>query len=206
MNRIYFYKLIVDCGAAPHVQDGILSLAICKPMIRVTAEVGDLIFGFAANSLHEDNRLIYVACVTKKVSKGAYYRAHEYANRNDCVYRWRNGHFEWYKGYHSQSDLEHDLGSPPDYKRAEVLLSNDFRYFGRDGTDEYKSRFRRIRDAVASLGRGHRDHLTEQLRDDFLTLKHQIWGKTRQRSVGKPSSDPQRDVCFRTKSCGVLGA
>lgn len=37
-------------------------------MIRKTAEEGDLIFGFAANSLHRDNRLLYVARVTKKLA------------------------------------------------------------------------------------------------------------------------------------------
>jgi len=40
MARIYFYKLTTDDGGAPCVQDGLLSLAICKPMIRGTAEVG----------------------------------------------------------------------------------------------------------------------------------------------------------------------
>jgi len=39
MPKIYFYKLTCDDGGAPCVQDGLLSLAICKPMIRSTAEV-----------------------------------------------------------------------------------------------------------------------------------------------------------------------
>lgn len=34
MPKIYFYKLTADNGGAPCVQDGLLSLAICKPMIR----------------------------------------------------------------------------------------------------------------------------------------------------------------------------
>jgi hypothetical protein len=73
--RIYFYKLTVDDGGAPCVEDGLLSLAICKPFIRVKAKVGDVVFGFAANSLYSDNRLIYAARVTDKESGGAYYRA-----------------------------------------------------------------------------------------------------------------------------------
>lgn len=32
-----------------------------------TAEVGDLVFGFAANSLHRDNSLLYIARITDKV-------------------------------------------------------------------------------------------------------------------------------------------
>lgn len=49
--RIYFYKLVADNGGAPCVENGLLSLAICKPMIRKTAKEGDLILGFAGNSL-----------------------------------------------------------------------------------------------------------------------------------------------------------
>lgn len=67
MPRFFFYKLTVDNDGAPCVVDGLLSLAICKPMIRRTAFPGDLIFGFAANSLHADNRLIYIARVTEKI-------------------------------------------------------------------------------------------------------------------------------------------
>jgi hypothetical protein len=66
MRRIYFYKLIVDNGGAPCIRGGLLSLAICKPMIRSTAEPGDLIFGFAAGSLDRNNRLIYIARITSK--------------------------------------------------------------------------------------------------------------------------------------------
>ena len=74
MANIYFYKLTSDDGGAPCVTGDLLSLAICKPMIRSTAEMGDLIFGFVADSLHKDNRLIYVACVTRKLCEGKYYK------------------------------------------------------------------------------------------------------------------------------------
>jgi hypothetical protein len=37
MEQMYFDKLTVGEGAAPCVQDGLLSLAICKPMIRIEA-------------------------------------------------------------------------------------------------------------------------------------------------------------------------
>ena len=93
-NRIYFYKLTT--GGAPCVQNGLLSLAICKPIIRSTAEKNDIIFGFAANSLHADNRLIYLARVTEKLCHGCYYNDTRYAQRRDCVYRYNKaGRFEW---------------------------------------------------------------------------------------------------------------
>src|SRR3989449_5973689 len=87
MSKCYFYKLTCDDGGAPCVQDGLLSLAICKPMIRSTAEVGDLIFGFAAKSLFGDNRLIYIAWVTDKKSEGEYYLNKRFSGRGDRIYR-----------------------------------------------------------------------------------------------------------------------
>lgn len=73
-RRIYAYKLTTDNGGAPCVDGGhLLSLAICKPFIRTTAAVGDLIFGFASNRLSADNRLIYIARVTTVEADGDYY-------------------------------------------------------------------------------------------------------------------------------------
>ena len=89
--RIYVYKLTVDNGGAPCVQDGLLTLAICKPMIRRMAVTGDLIFGFAANSLHPDNPLLYIACVDEKLSGDAYYCQERFADRGDCIYELQRG-------------------------------------------------------------------------------------------------------------------
>jgi hypothetical protein len=175
MCRIYFYKLTEDNGGAPCVTSDLLSLAICKPMIRKTAKEGDLIFGFGANSLDPDNRLdphnrlIYVARVTEKLPDGKYYKDPQFAQRADCIYRCiyrvEGDSYEWKPGslHHSREDLGHDLGKCPNYLRANVLLSEDFRYFGKAGTDEYKSRFPDVCHAVERLGQGHRVHHVPEL-------------------------------------------
>jgi len=49
MGAFYLYKMIVNDGGAPCVQDSLLSLAICKPMIRSAAREGSTLLGFAAN-------------------------------------------------------------------------------------------------------------------------------------------------------------
>jgi hypothetical protein len=204
--RIYFYKLTADNGGAPCVQDGLLSLAICKPMIRSTGKRGDLIFGFAANSLHRDNRLIYIARIGKKVHNGDYYRERRFASRSDRVYKWHRGGFAWRHGalHHGPKDFVHDLGQPPNYKRANVLLSTDFRYFGASGTAEYKSRFRLVKNAVEQLGRGSRVRHADRLRAKLLSLKQQIWKSTPKRVAGKPTSAPRRSVCHRNRLYGVV--
>jgi hypothetical protein len=53
-------------------RQGILSLAICKPAIRSTARRGNIILGFAANSLYRKNCLVYVARVTRKLEGRKY--------------------------------------------------------------------------------------------------------------------------------------
>jgi hypothetical protein len=178
--RIYFYKLSVDNGGAPHIMKGLLSLAICKPMIRCSAQVGDLIFDFAADTLHTDNRLIYAAQITGKVLNGDYYRSRTYRSRGDCVYNWDGTAFAWRDGslYHGPKNMTRDLGRHPDYQRAHVLLSSDFRYFGKNGTDSYKTSFSTIKEAVEALKQGHRVKHTNELKGELLDLKDELWKTT----------------------------
>jgi hypothetical protein len=207
MNNIYFYKLTADNGGAPCVRYGLLSLAICKPMIRKTAKEGDLIFGFAANSLHRDNRLLYVARVTKKLCDGDYYKDSRYVRRRDCVYRPSGTRYVWKKNsaYHGPESLSHDLGQHPDYPRANVLLSGDFRYFGIAGTDEYKSRFPRVGRAVERLGRGARVQHNEELRRELMEMAEWLWRTTKRKVMGQPTSAPTRQICLRGgSSCAVV--
>jgi hypothetical protein len=209
MAKIYFYKLTNDGGGAPCVERGLLSLAICKPKIRVSAEPDDVVFGFTANSLDKKNRLLYIAKVTGKEADGDYFRLRKYSARRDCIYKMREKKFAWKKGalYHNKpDDLVHDLGSPPHYSKAVVLLSNDFRYFGANGTDDYKSHYPNIKKAIETLGRGHRVHLDERLRIELDTLMNSEWRKTSRKVLGKPTSQPRPDACYRDVSCGQVVA
>jgi Nucleotide modification associated domain 2 len=204
--RTYFYKLTCDDGGAPCVKDGLLSLAICKPKIRSRADKGDLIFGFAAKSLHFDNRLLYIARVTDKLFNGDYYTTGKFAQREDCVYQKSDGRFEWRPGslHHGKGDLVHDLGRHPYYERANVLLCDDFRYFGKNGTADYKSNYPLIKTAVETLGQGHRVHHGEPLRQQLQAFMLQIWNEIREKEAGKRTSEPQRGACHRSRSCGIL--
>lgn len=204
--NIYFYKLTSDDGGAPCVRDGLLSLAICKPMIRSSARPGDLIFGFAADSLHRDNRLIYIASVTDKANGADYYDGDRFEGRGDRIYRRSAGRFHWRRTalYHGPEDLAHDLGEHPNYARAKVLLSTDYRYFGADGSDSYKDDYAQIKEAIEHLGRGHRVDLGAELSAQLLALKERLWRKTGKEDVGKPASAPRRGISHRSRSCGVL--
>ena len=143
-------------------------------MIRKSAKPGDGIFGFAANSLHRDNRLIYVAVLSANVDGSYYYNSDRYRYRGDCIYELRGDHFirrRRARFHGNPRDLVHDLGQYPIYDRANTLLSTDFRYFGKDGTDRYKSLYPLIKEVVETLGQGHRVHHGAQLREELFALK-----------------------------------
>ena len=211
MCRIYFYKLTEDNGGAPCVTSDLLSLAICKPLIRKTAKEGDLIFGFGANSLEPDsrlaphNRLIYVARVTKKLPDGKYYKDPQFAQREDCIYSPEGDGYVWKAGslHHGPEHLDRDLGKPCGYSRANVLLSNDFRYFGKAGTDQFKRKFRDVCQAVEQLGRGHRVHHVPDLRGQLEEMWDWVRQTHQKMKSGGPTNKPSRSVCHRSKSCGV---
>jgi hypothetical protein len=82
--KIYVYKMVADNGGAPCVWRGLLSLAICKPMIRKSAQEGDLIFGFGGKSRYKET-LIYIAKVTTKPKLGEYYQEPKHSKRPDCI-------------------------------------------------------------------------------------------------------------------------
>jgi len=206
MSKSFFYKLSADTNGAPCVDDALLTLAICKPMIRSVAKPGDLIFGFAANSLHPDNRLIYIARVTAKLCNGEYYKSKRFRKRGDCIYRRRGKRFFWSPGslHHGPHHVIHDLGKPLKYLRANVLLSNDFRYFGGNGSAAYKSRYPRIKRAIKKLGRGHRVNLGQELLRQLHALQERTWKETKRMVAGKPTSAPNPRLCYRSRSCGIV--
>jgi hypothetical protein len=160
---MYFvYKLTYDTGAAPHASEGLLSLAICKPRIRASAHVGDVIFGFAGRSraVNRGERLIYIAEVTEKLdAPGEYYERPDFRRRLDCIYDRVGSKLHWRYGslfHQNNSCVVTDLGPAPVYPRAIVLLSEDFRYFGEEGTLDYAGRWPNLFSFVHECGRGHR--------------------------------------------------
>ena len=207
MRRIFFYKLTTDNGGAPCIKNGLLSLSICKPIIRTSAEVEDLVLGFAANSLYADNRIIYVARITHKELQGQYYVSAKYVSRGDRIYKKTPNGYARRKGaqYHDKpQDLTRDLGSPSEFSRATVLLGKDFRYFGANGNSEYKKAYPEISKAIGKLGQGHRVRHDEPLLIQLQQFKQEIWRQFNKKVLGESTSAPSASSCHRGKSWGVV--
>lgn len=112
MSRIYRYILADDHGIAPCPDDGLISLATCKPTIRRMAEAGDWVLGFRPGSL-ERGLLLWGGRVGEVISHGEYERRHR--GRPDAVYRERldGGYDRLNPTYHpTGAEMTRDLSGP----------------------------------------------------------------------------------------------
>lgn len=197
--------MTVDNGGAPCIKKRLLSLAICKPAIRRTAEKGDIIIGVAAKSLYPDNRLIYIARVNKTISGKKYYSQQEYGRRPDCIYLWDGCNFKYRRDakFHSKEDLAHDLGKPPQYDCAHVLLSRTFRYFGGKGPRNFGEKYPQLAAKIKSLSQGHRvNKLPDDLRRELRRFAAELW-KHRSAFSRTGTPDVRLTTCLRNDGGSV---
>ncbi len=190
MSRLYVYKVRYDDGTAPCVEDGILSLALCKPAIRATARVGDTLIGFAAKSMCADQRLVYAAVVTERLADGAYYREARWRNRLDCMYAWRAGAFRRKRDaavHDAAADLVHDLGEAPRYSRANVLVSDNFRYYAESRPADH-ARYPALARMIDRLGQGHRLNHGDRVHDEIERYLAELWSERPPRTAAVPAA------------------
>ena len=195
-NRIYVYKCVYDEGGAPCVDGGRLSLTICKPQIRLRAQISDLIFAFGSNYETPANRLVYIARVTHRVADGAYYRDSEFRKRGDCIYRrQQDGIFIRRRDaiFHTTADHRaRDLGPAPIYPRAVALVSDDFRYFGGEGTGDWKAMAPHLRKVVEKLGQGHSVNHSVDVAGELLAMADYVRRAYRRKINGRPLHGEQK--------------
>ena len=193
-TNIYVYKMIADNGGAPCVHLNLLSLSLCKPKVRRTAERGALVFGFGGHRL--GGRLIFAARVTDKPAVGDYYRKPDYRGRPDCIYRDVGGRPKRIKGaqFHALTDQSvTDVGVH--FEKAYVLLSDDFRYFGAAGTTDYQERFTALSTMLRSLRRGHRLNHDWNLQEELCLLAFKLWRDFPKGKNGEPSDADHSRRC-----------
>jgi hypothetical protein len=142
-RRLFSYCLRWDDGAAPNPYWGICTLAICKPAIRRTANIGDWVLGFgSANSPigNISGCLVYamritdirglwgydILCRAKYPGKIPDWHSRDIRRRvGDCIYDYDHGSPPKMRiGVHDERNRKRDLGG------ENVLISNHFYYFG----------------------------------------------------------------------------
>ncbi len=170
--RTYLYKLTSDRGGAPcappprGTDPKLLTLSICKPAIRRTAQIGDRLLGITSHSLaatdgYPLDAVIYAAVVTGAVEARDYYAPRSrFRFRPDCIYTFHrlNGTLAHTgkTALHADPAYEaRDIGTYPLYRNGRTLLSEDFRYFGAEAVP-LMSRTPLLRRVSETLGQGHR--------------------------------------------------
>ena len=151
MTRLFTYIMPVDDGAAPNPFHGICTLAICKPVIRRTAEVGDWVVGLGSRRAPSGNlekHVVYAMKVSMKMSLSAY---DSFATRKlkgkiprfnsanptdwlgDCIYDFSRSpsNPRLRQGVHSNKNKRTDLSG------KNALLSDCFYYFGSSAKNDF---------------------------------------------------------------------
>lgn len=166
--RLYSYVVARDYGFAPNPFHGVCTLATCKPMIRATAGVDDLVVGVGPKTKGRNHLFTYAMRVTETLSFDEYWQDPRFRVKRpnlsgsrkqaygDNIYH-RNQESAWI-----QEDSHHSLrdGSPNienlviDTGADRVLISDDFSYWGAKGL-AIPTRFRRA--GIGSV-RGHRSN------------------------------------------------
>ena len=203
--RHYIYKMTTDNGGAPCVTNDLLTLAICKPQIRSTARKGDWIYGFGGKDL--GGRFLYVAKVADRFAKGAYYRLPEYARRGDCIYHYKGDTLELRPTakYHKKPEnKDRDIGLYSDYVEANVLISEDFRYFGDKGEALDSSEYPLLAALLAKLTQGHRVNHDPELIKELGKLHDKWWDAYPNiKKIGSPTHKDLGKCCSGDGGCVV---
>ena len=162
-SKLYSYILVGDNGGAPCVENDCLTIAICKPVIRKNANVGDMVVGISSYKLGKKKKIIFIAVITKMIPM------QEYASfrRPDSIYtsdlKMRPNAF--HTNCHSNTDL----------KGKNVIMSTDFIYFGKNNID--------VQSHLSGIipGRGHQSNKNRPFKQKLLNL----FTKEKRNGVGK---------------------
>lgn len=98
---VYSYIVTHDSGFAPNPFHGVLTLACCKPAIRTSAGVGDIIVGLSRRS----ERVVYAMGVAKAMTFAEYWAAPRFAAKKPAmtsastVVRRGDGEESWRAGW-----------------------------------------------------------------------------------------------------------
>lgn len=174
MTRLHTYVVVTDLGIAPNPFHGVCTLAVCKPVIRRTARVGDWILGTGSKARGLQGCAVYAMQVAEILDFEAYWHDPRFhAKRPDPAgspSRQAGDNLHWFDpatgdwntvpgAYHNAWHRERDL------QGRQVLIGWDFVYWGSEGPPVPP-----CADVdVVCRGRGHRNHFPTEAVDAFAT-------------------------------------
>lgn len=181
--RIFRYVVRVDRGGSPNPSHGWCSLAVCKPMIRRTARVGDWIIGLRSRA---NDQVVFAMAVDEVLPLADYWRDARFRAKRpggggvpDNFYRRaRDGTLE-----QVANDLHGPRLAAGDASGLNALVSWNFRYFGRNSPELPTDLIH-----LVHSGQGHALHVNRRP-DDVELLRR--WLSAWQPGIhGSPTDSP----------------
>lgn len=179
------YVITHDYGFAPNPYGGFLTLATCKPKIRNSANIGDILFATGSTNSPYKDKIIYVGIIDKIIDMNEYFYGAEYeckkpknntpmTRRGDNLYYQENDKWKQLSSdYHDIDAMEHDL------KSKNVLICQDFWYFGNKAIAVPDNLI-----DVIHYGRGHKN-----IDDPIFISEFLEWINAFEKGlIGRPSS------------------
>lgn len=132
----------MDFGFAPNPFDGYCTLATCKAKIRNKAEVGDWVLGTGSKENVGHCKLIYIMEVTEILTFDEYWNDERFiikrpnmdgsikARSGDNIYYSDNDGWHQIDSRHSNIEGENTKNKDGDLKSKNVLISENFYYYG----------------------------------------------------------------------------
>jgi len=169
---LYSYCIPIDDGAAPNPYWKVCTLAICKPVIRRNAKIGDWVVGTGSKKYSMQNKVVYAMkitdvktlrqyntyCKTELPDKIPDVKSSELRRRaGDCIYYQSEGKLKQRKGIHNNQNYKTDVNG------QNVLLSTEYYYFG--------SKPLKLPDHLIGLvkkGQGHKSRSNSIFVNDFI--------------------------------------
>ncbi|GGM74019.1 hypothetical protein J2752_002632 [Halarchaeum rubridurum] len=79
--KLRSYVVDSDSGFAPHIKNGLLSLATCKPMIRSSTKVGDWVVGVGGSDHDSSRQIVHAFRVEQTLSMKEYFVDERFEHR-----------------------------------------------------------------------------------------------------------------------------
>ena len=187
--NIYSYILREDWGGAPCIENGLLSLAICKPAIRRTAKKGDWITMFAGAKIAGKgvrDRLYCMFEVSDVITMQEYGENH--TNRMDCIFD-QNLEYINKIGIHGDKYLQER-----DLRGKNVLLSTNFIFFGKmdNNTTTGIEIDKNFKDMIP-YGKGHQNQKNKKFREELPKYFENLSKKYGKGKIGKHFDKKYKD-------------
>ena len=184
-RRIFTYKVAHDGGSAPNPFWGVCTLAICKPIIRRVALVGDIIVGLDTGI--NERRIVYCMEVAEVVSWRQYIEICQHAlstkslsdvadnlgrkiprhakDSGDCIWPDASAYskpLQSHSGHEGEDSFNTDVTNG-----RNVLLGKIFWYFGKGNEQPIE-----LPEALKSMipRRGHKSNANDRHRSSFISF------------------------------------